>query len=72
MEPVVGIFPSRSTAERAVAAARARGVPFERIQLLLPETAPEDVSVALAQVKSSASDAKMTTRAPARSAGTVE
>jgi hypothetical protein len=44
MEPVVGIFPSRTAAERAVAGARARGIPFERIQLLLPETAPEDVS----------------------------
>src|SRR5262249_21586824 len=44
MEPVVGIFPSRSAAERAVSAVRSRGVALDRIQLLLPQTAAEDVS----------------------------
>ena len=44
MEPVVGIFPSRSAAERAVAALRSSAIAFDRIQLLLPETAAEDVA----------------------------
>jgi hypothetical protein len=36
MEPVVGIFPTRSSATSAAMALRLRGLPPERIQLLLP------------------------------------
>ncbi len=36
MEPVVGVFPSRSSATSAAMALRLRGLPPERIQLLLP------------------------------------
>ena len=44
METVVGIFPSRPAAERGVDLLRSRGIPFDHIQLLLPETALEDVA----------------------------
>jgi hypothetical protein len=44
METVVGTFPSRTEAERAVSALRSGGVGLDRIQLLLPETATGDIS----------------------------
>jgi hypothetical protein len=44
METVVGVFPSRFTAERGASSLRSQGIPFERIQLLLPETARSDVA----------------------------
>jgi hypothetical protein len=40
MEPVVGIFPSRSDAVRAAGEVRAAGFSGERVQLLLPIEAP--------------------------------
>lgn len=42
MEPVVGIFPSRSEAVRAAGQVRASGFPGEGVQLLLPIEAPEN------------------------------
>lgn len=44
MEPVVGVFHSRSEAERAISTLRSRGVALDRMQLLLPETAAGDIS----------------------------
>jgi hypothetical protein len=44
MDTVVGIFPSRSGAEGAARDLRSRGIPFDHIQLLLPETADADIS----------------------------
>jgi hypothetical protein len=44
METVVGIFPSRSGAERAGRDLRSRGIPLQHIQLLLPETAGADIA----------------------------
>ena len=44
MEPVVGIFSSRSRAQKAVEDLRSGGFPPHRIQLLLPETAGKDIA----------------------------
>lgn len=43
METVVGIFTTRSGAERAARQLRSREVPLDHIQLLLPETADADL-----------------------------
>lgn len=44
METAVGIFSSRSQAQRAVENLRSSGVSGDRIQVLLPETAPSDIA----------------------------
>lgn len=44
METVVGIFTTRSAAERAARQLRSREVPLDHIHLLLPETADSDLN----------------------------
>jgi hypothetical protein len=43
MEPVVGIFAFRTAAERAVRVLKSRGFPPDRVQLLIPERAEEEL-----------------------------
>ena len=43
MDPVVGIFAFRTAAERAARVLRSRGFPSDRVQLLIPERANEEL-----------------------------